>query len=396
MTEYNEEWVMSRKNRNHGLLPIQRVLEELGNPQDSYPTIHIAGTNGKGSVTNDLHEILMAHGYKVGMFTSPHLVAHRDRIRINNEWIPEDIFQKYLQDNLDAILREDLGMFEIDCVIAFLYFKEQKVDYALIECGLGGRLDSTNVIHHPSLEIVTTIAYDHMNILGDRLEQIAFEKAGIMQKDTACLIGHLPDKVLPVFARRAQRMQARLVKCPPYDDIGGRCLRFDGDTYALSSFALYQKQNAAIALEGAKLLGIHIHTDLTKRALENAHWAGRFEILAEDPLLIVDGAHNEEGMQALVASLAQLPRPLTVVFSALKDKPGTRMAKLLQANCDRLIITQFNNARADTLAGLSIENAESISAWQTAVDTARKETPSFGSVVITGSLYFVSLVRNSL
>lgn len=393
MTIYNEEWVMSRKNRNHGLLPIKHILASAGNPQDAIHTIHVAGTNGKGSVTNNLAEILMAHGYKVGMFTSPHLVSHRDRIRINGEWISEDVFHQYLMAHVDAIEQEDLGMFEIDCLIAFLWFKDQHVDYAVIECGLGGRLDNTNVITKPDLEIITTIAYDHMNILGSRLQQIAFEKAGIIQKNTTCVLGYLPEKVFPVFAYKAVRSHANLVHCPAFDDIGGQSLRFDHEIYTLSSLASYQKRNAALALESAKLLGINIHTDLTKQALHNASWAGRFEVMGKQPMTIVDGAHNEEGMRALIASFPCLPRPLTVVFSALKDKPGQAMAELLQANCDRLIITQFTNARADTVEGLSIPHAETISSWQEAVDTARRETNLDGSVVITGSLYFVSLVR---
>lgn len=393
MTDYNEEWVMSRKNRNHGLLPIKHILNSVGNPQDAIRTIHVAGTNGKGSVTNDLAEILMAHGHKVGMFTSPHLVDHRDRIRINREWITADVFHQYLMAHVDAIIEEDLGMFEIDCLIAFLWFKDQHVDYAVIECGLGGRLDNTNVIARPDLEIITTISYDHMNILGNRLQQIAFEKAGIIQENTSCVVGYLSKKVLPVITYQAARRHANLVKCPAFDDVGGQSLRFDQDIYTLSSFASYQKNNAALALESAKLLGINIHTDLTKKALQNAAWAGRFEVMGNEPMVVVDGAHNEEGMRALIASFTCLPRPLTVVFSALKDKPGQAMAELLLANCDRLIITQFANARADTLEDLSIPHAETILSWQAAVNTARKETNPAGSVVITGSLYFVSLAR---
>lgn len=393
MTQYNEEWVMSRKNRNHGLAPIKRVLAQLGNPQDAVKTVHIAGTNGKGSVTNDLKEILMAQGYQVGMFTSPHLVSHRDRIRINDVWITEDVFQKYLMANIDAIEKEDLGMFEIDCLIAFQWFKEQHVDYALIECGLGGRLDNTNVIAHPQLEIITTIAYDHQNILGKRLQQIAFEKAGIMMKNTTCAIGYLPREVLPVMYHRAVRQNVNLVHCPVLHDLGGQSFRFDNDVYELSSLAGYQKRNAALALESAKLLGINIHSDAAKKALYQAAWAGRFEIMRKHPLVIVDGAHNEEGMRALTASFAVLPRPVTTVFSALKDKPGTIMAELLKEKSDRLIITQFANDRADTVEGLMVEGCESIPVWKDAVDKALKETDPAGSIVITGSLYFVSLVR---
>jgi dihydrofolate synthase/folylpolyglutamate synthase len=393
MTVYNEEWVMSRTNRNHGLEPIKRILNELGNPQDAVRTIHIAGTNGKGSVTNDLKEILMAQGCKVGMFTSPHLVSHRDRIRINDQWISEEVFQKYLLDHIDAVNREDLGMFEIDCLIAFLWFKDQKVDYALIECGLGGRLDNTNVIKRPELEIVTTIAYDHMNILGNTLEKIAYEKAGIIMPNSVCVIGYLPSEVIPVFVQKAAEENASLIQCAKYEDLGGQSLRFDGDTYTLSSLASYQKINASIALEGARQLGIDIHSSAVKDALYNAHWAGRFEIVRRDPVVVLDGAHNEEGMRALIGSFGVLPRPLTVVFSALKDKPGQTMAGLLKANSDRLIVTQFVNKRADTVQGLTVEGCETISSWQQAVDTAILETDPKGSIVITGSLYFISLVR---
>lgn len=393
MTDYNEEWVMSRKNRNHGLGPIKRVLAKLGNPQDAVHTVHIAGTNGKGSVTNDLKEILMAHGYKVGMFTSPHLVSHRDRIRINDTWISEEVFHQYLMENIKDVEEEDLGMFEIDCLIAFAWFAEEKVDYALIECGLGGRLDNTNVIARPDLSIITTIAYDHMNILGNRLEQIAFEKAGIIQKNTTCLLGYLPSQVYPVIARRSDRIHAKMVCCPGYDDLGREELRFDHDTYRLSSLASYQKKNAAVALEAAELLGVNIHDPFTKDALYEAQWAGRFEIVQKDPLVILDGAHNEEGMKALIGSFAKLPRPITVVFSALKDKPGQTMAELLKENSNRLLVTQFTNPRADALAGLEVPGCETFASWQEAVKTACIETPSSGSVVITGSLYFVSLAR---
>jgi dihydrofolate synthase/folylpolyglutamate synthase len=164
----------------------------------------------------------------------------------------------------------------------------------------------------------------------------------------------------------------------------------------LSSLAEYQKYNAALALEGAKLLGIDIHTDLTKQALYNAHWAGRFEIVNRKPLIILDGAHNEEGMHALIASMQQLPHPITAVFSALKDKPGQAMAQMLKENCDRLIITQFAGTRADSLHHLMIDGSEAEMTWQDAIEKAKRETVPEGSIVITGSLYFISLARKYL
>ena len=165
------EWVMQRKNRYHGLSPLRKACEKIGNPQDDLKIVHIAGTNGKGSTTNYLKDILIANGYKTGTFTSPHLIDHRDRIRINDAWIPEDKFLYYLNRYMDLILEYDLGMFEIDEMICFAWMKEEKVDYLLLETGLGGRLDNTNIIEHPVLEIITTIGFDHMNVLGNRLDR---------------------------------------------------------------------------------------------------------------------------------------------------------------------------------------------------------------------------------
>ena len=196
----NEEWVMSRRNLNHGLSPLQSTLESIGNPQNTYRCIHVVGTNGKGSTCNYLKDILVSQGYKVGMFTSPHLMTHRDRIRINDSYISEDAFHAYLMKYYDVIVEKQLGMFEIDTLIAFQWFFDEKVDYAIIETGLGGRLDSTNLIARPELCIITSIGFDHMAFLGTRIEQIAYEKAGIIQSYTRCLIGHLSEKARKVIA----------------------------------------------------------------------------------------------------------------------------------------------------------------------------------------------------
>lgn len=393
MMEINEEWVMSRHNKNHGLKPIQTILNKAGNPQNKIRIIHVAGTNGKGSTCNYLKDILISQGFKVGMFTSPHLVNHRDRIRINDAWIPHDVFMKYLKQYYEDIVSLDLGMFEIDTLITYTWFYEEQVDYAIIECGLGGRLDSTNVIEKPVLSVITTIAKDHMQILGNRIEQIAFEKAGIIMPYGTCAVGMIDDKALPVIEKHAWRMHASVKKMPVYRNPGKGTFSFMHDTYALSSLAEYQKQNASLALWCGWLLGIDIHSDTVKHAVCQSMWAGRFEKISDHPDVYVDGAHNEEGIEALTLSARCLKHPLITVFSALKDKPGMKMAERLQEISDVLIVTSFHNARADTLEDLSPEGAIKEPSYEKAIEKALSLAEDKGTVLICGSLYFVSIVR---
>ncbi len=390
----DQYWVMARRNRVHGLDPIRNACRDAGNPQEHLKIIHVAGTNGKGSTVNYLRTILNEAGYKTGTFTSPHLSAHFDRIRIDNRWIEEDVFNSYLQRNMDAVEKYDLGMFEIDTLIAFEWFYDQKVDYAIIETGLGGRLDNTNIIEKPLLSLITTIGYDHMQILGDRLTQIAFEKAGIIKRGSTCLYGYLRPECVNVIRRRAERVHAAVHGIERYYDRGRNRMEFMGCEYEISG-AEYQKANASLAIAAASFLGIHTDTEQMKKAIAECGWPGRFEKIRENPDVILDGAHNEEGVRALVSSLKDLKKPLTVVFSALRDKPGKKMASILREHCDELIITAFENARADTTDDLKTDGAIVIDDWKKAVSEALKKSEN-GTVVITGSLYFISTVRSEL
>ncbi len=394
--EMNEEWVMNRRNRSHGLDPIRRALQSAGDPQDHLRTVHIAGTNGKGSTTNFLKDILVAQGYRVGTFTSPHLIAHRDRIRINDVWISEQEFADYLKKFKDVILTEDLGMFEIDTLIAFAWMKDQNVDYALMETGLGGRLDNTNVIRKPELEIITTIGFDHMAILGDRIQQIANEKAGIIMPYSRCVCGYLADNAKNIISRRAARVHAALSYVPAYRDFKDNSFGLFGDTYTLGSDASYQKKNASLALYAAKMLGINIHDERVKQAMQNSSWLGRFETVGTSPRVVLDGAHNEEGVRALAASMHVLPRPVVTVFSALRDKPGRQMGDILRAQSDHLIVTEFVNYRADTMTDLGDEEDEMYKDYRQALKRAYELAGVDGTVLITGSLYFISIVREYL
>lgn len=384
---------MRRRNLNHGLFPIRSVLKKINDPQDHIKVIHVAGTNGKGSTCNYLKDILVSQGYKVGMFTSPHLITHRDRIRINDTYISHDTFETYLLKHIQEIEDLHLGMFEIDTIIAFEWFRDEHVDYAIIECGLGGRLDNTNVIQKPELQIITSIGFDHMNLLGSRMEQIAFEKAGIIQPYTRCLIGEIPAKAEMIIRKYAYRNKAACIHMHAYHAVNENHFFFDKEIYQISTAALYQMHNASLALNAAQLLGIDIHLKRIHDAIANSFWLGRFETIREKPRMIIDGAHNEEGIRVLCESMKLLPHPLVCVFSALKDKQVHQMNAMLKRNCDQLIITSFENERADAMEDMQIEGAfmepDLASAIRKAEEIAGKE----GTIMITGSLYFISIVR---
>ncbi len=386
------EWVMQRKNRYHGLSPLKKACAKIGNPQDDLRIIHIAGTNGKGSTTNYLKDILIANGYKTGTFTSPHLIDHRDRIRINDVWISEEKFLEYLNRFMSLILEYDLGMFEIDELICFAWMNEEKVDYLLLETGLGGRLDNTNIIAHPVLEIITTIGFDHTNVLGNRLSQIAFEKAGIIKPYSRCAIGFLDEKAMPVIQKNAWRKHASIIPISTYRPLSNDTFEWQKERYKIQG-ASYQKRNACLALHAARLLCMDVKTEKIKEAVYTSKWLGRFEKVHDHPLVILDGAHNEEGILALIESMKNLPRPLTVLFSALKDKPARKMAVLLEKNCDQLIVTHFENQRSGDEKDFAVKNAKIIHDWQKAVNECLEQSQENVTIVITGSLYFISLVR---
>lgn len=390
---FDENWVMRRRNPNHGLEPIRQVLARHGNPQNDLKFIHVAGTNGKGSVCCYIRDVLMAHGYRTGMFTSPHLIHHFDRITIDGKWITKDEYQHILDACIDDIIELNLGMFEIALLIALLHFKKQKTDYVVLECGLGGRLDNTNVIPSPVISVITTIGSDHAALLGNRVQQVAFEKAGIIKEHVPVCVGLVSRKARGVIASLANRKHAPITFMKQVQVTGQNAFTYDHDVYELSSAAVYQKENALLALRVLKSIGIDIHDDATKQALHESSWKGRFEKVGTHPAIYLDGAHNKEGIEALVRNYSGLNRPVITVFSALKDKPGRWMASKLSQVSDELIITSINNGRFDSMDSLSIDGAVMVADENQAVDQAVKLAGENGTVVICGSLYFISDIR---
>jgi len=390
------EWVMSRHGHSHDPEEMKQILAEAGSPQNTFGTVHAAGTNGKGSFVNYLSDILISQGRKTGMFTSPHLISHLDRIRIDGKWIPGETFMLYLNRYYDLITEQNLSMFEIDVLIAFSWFRDEHVDIAVIECGLGGRYDSTNVLDQPELSVITTVGFDHMERLGDTLGKIAWQKAGIIRDDSRVLAGNIPDEAMAVIEQEAENHHARLYR--PLDYLPGEnnSIILSGETLEISSDALYQRENAVLALTAAALLDIDITAPEVRKALKNSMWKGRFETVSTHPRVILDGAHNTHGVEALTKSLKTMKRPLVCVFAALRDKRGTMMAEMLDAVCDRLIVTEFDMYRADRAQTYLVDGAQLITDWKEAIARAKEYAGKDGTVIITGSLYFISIVREYL
>lgn len=305
-----------------GLARVTRLLDTLGNPQDTIPTVHIAGTNGKGSVTAMLSSVLKSAGYHVGTFTSPHLIHVRERMAINgNPILPDDfVFEaNALKSHLESLEwpREDWPTyFEYLNVMAYQYFKRKGLDIIVVETGLGGRLDSTNVVKHPNLTVITSIGMDHMAHLGDTLGKIAAEKAGIIKHGSPLVLGYnLPEEARTVIVNRVAEVDTPMVEATA-DELhvdpaskpskGLRVLnQTTGQTYRLSLLGPYQKNNLAVVLscvQQLRLQGFAVDEQAVQDGLSHTYWPVRFQYF-EKQNLVLDGSHNPDGFATLEESL---------------------------------------------------------------------------------------------
>jgi dihydrofolate synthase/folylpolyglutamate synthase len=340
-----------------GLERIETLLEALGNPERRYTLTQVGGTNGKGSVAAMIASMLRADGRRVGLYTSPHLVSFRERIRVDGEAIAEDD----VADGFDAIAtlvaRLDATMFEATTALALDHFAREAVDVAVLEVGLGGRLDATTV-GAPAVTALARIDLDHQEVLGSTLAAIAAEKAAIIRSGVAVSSAQAPEAASVLLARAAAvgvpllmegrelsvRVRAR-DRAGQVIDCAGPGWRLDG--LRLPLLGVYQPSNALVALAAARALGV---SDAAAReGLARARWPGRFEILrAHDRTVVLDGAHNPAGAQALAASLAEWfgDTPVTLIFGALRDKDARGMLQALAPRARRLILTASTSPRA--------------------------------------------------
>ena len=286
----------------------------LENPQYKFKSIHVGGTNGKGSTSHILSSVLQEAGYKVGLYTSPHLKNFTERIRINGEEVSQPFVVDFISKHKNFLESKQLSFFEMTVGMAFEYFATQRVDIAIIEVGLGGRLDSTNIIN-PEVSVITNIGYDHTQFLGDTLKEIAFEKAGIIKNNTPVVIGEDQDEVMDVFLKKASEMNADIY--------------WSSDKkheYVTDLLGSYQKKNIKTALQtlevlkGFTILETHIREGLL-HVIKNTNFKGRWQILKEIPKVICDTAHNKEGLQIVLDQLAnQSFKNLHIVLGVVNDK----------------------------------------------------------------------------
>ena len=290
-----------------GLGRMRKFARLLGNPQEKYRTIHVAGTNGKGSVSSMLASCLMAKGCRTGLYTSPHLVDFRERMKVDGQLPPKEWVQDFLQTHWETFDRLDLSFFEITTGMAFKWFEEQKCDVAVVEVGLGGRLDSTNIIT-PELSIITSIGLDHCAYLGDTLQDIAAEKAGIFKAGIPAVIGEVLPETLRVFLEKAKGplyfAENNKTPLPDGMDLRGAC----------------QKKNFATVLTALEVLGIEPDMEAIKHTAQRTGLRGRWEILRDNPLIICDIGHNAAALGPNFAQLESLGRPLTIIYAVMADK----------------------------------------------------------------------------
>lgn len=384
-----------------GLDHFKKAMESVGNPQLKLKCVHIAGTNGKGSTTNYLRSMFQQAGYRVGSFTSPHLEVHNDRIRIQDVFISDEDLLKYGNQFYALIEAYTLSMFEIDMLIAVHYFLENNVDLVFFEVGLGGRLDATNIID-PLVSVITTIGYDHMEYLGNTLEEIAAEKAGIIKYQKPVFTAEPKENCLAVFKQKAKEMETSCVLIDEPQNIHHTPqLEFDtlGCHVKLNTSADYQVRNAALALRVAFHLNEHGYPITTEAMLKGCYetqWKGRFEWVSQEPIVIIDGAHNTHGIEALLLSVQALPSPRIAIFSALEDKDTDAMLEALLKAFDQVIVTHFDFYRASSIENLA--KAYPVLKIEDPKEAILKglELSKKGSLVITGSLYFISQVRQSI
>lgn len=349
-----------------------KLCAYLDNPQEKFKTIHIAGTNGKGSTSHFLAAILQTAGYTTGLYTSPHIKDFRERIKINGALCSEQFVVDFIEKIKPAIEEIQPSFFEITVAMAFEFFAQQKVDIAVIETGLGGRLDSTNIIH-PELSIITNISWDHMDILGDTLELIAGEKAGIIKPNTPVVIGASIPETKPVFLEKAAKENAPISfaqdhwkiistrATPQYLVLEVEHIDNQKSAYfKLDLTGIYQQENFVTVLESCEQLakiGWNISLETIQKAASNVkkltHLHGRWDVLDYNPYLIADVGHNKDGMLEIVRSLQNSQyQQLYIICGFVKDKDVTAALQILPEDA-KYIYTQAHIPRALPVADLA-------------------------------------------
>ncbi len=386
-----------------GLERIRELCRRLGDPQKDLKFVHVAGTNGKGSTCAMLTSMLMENGRRVGTFTSPYIFSFRERMAVNGEMIPEETLADIcaiVRPHADA-MEDPPTEFELITALAFVYFKREKCDVVVLEAGLGGRLDSTNVIESSLVSVITGIALDHTEFLGDTTEKIAREKAGIIKRDGLAVVGRVDGSARAAIGEVAEKMNGD-IRDVDYGCLDRIRVSLSGCTFDFADLkelyiplvGAYQPSNAAVAITVGRILGV---SDGNIRAgLAKVSWRGRFEVLSKEPTVIFDGGHNKDGAEAVASTLSSLGIDKVVLLSAvMADKEYGEMIKILTP----FVRAVYTVAPEDNPRALSAEkyaaawDVESIPSrsvgegYERALHRAKEEKLP---LLITGSLYLYS------
>ena len=408
-----------------GLERMSRLMEHLGNPQESMRVIHVAGTNGKGSVCRYLYSVLRENGYKTGLYTSPFLERFTERIEYDGSEISKEDLVRYTERALagvEAMLAEGMESpteFELVTAIAFLYYSEQDIDFLILEVGLGGAGDSTNMVSSPVASVITSISFDHMEYLGDTLEKIAGEKAGIIKPGVPVIFHVEDDAAAQVIRRTADEKGCRRYEV---SDHAYRVLEKTVDGYTfdaeiegtqyhrlfISMIGMHQVQNAVCALTVLEVLRKEHQIDLERdniySGFRKAKQAGRFEILRKEPYVILDGAHNEAGAEALRTVITQhfTGRRILMVTGMLADKKIDKLLDHFEMITDQFIATEPDNPRKLSASELCVyiekrgKNCIAIADPAEACRYAGSLSSAYDVIICAGSLYLIGNIRGLL
>jgi len=404
-----------------GLDNVKTILTSFDNPHQKFPSLLVAGSNGKGSVCAMLTQILSLHNFCVGLYTSPHLVKVEERIRIGRESISPQDFSKELtalREKIEELIAKKKLLspptyFELLTCLAFIFFEKQKVDMAILEVGMGGRLDATNVVV-PVVSVITTVSKEHQKFLGYTLSQIASEKAGIIKSGVPLVCGVNKGEAQEAIRKKARELAAPFFRV--FDE--KHCFRSEKNEsrysftyqsgrkkyfFSPSLQGKHQGKNAAVVIVAAELLSKN-WKELEKgkiiKGIEETQWEGRLEILSRHPLIILDGAHNEEGAKALENYIREsLPTPLTLVVAFMRDKEIGKIANILFPLAEKIILTRFPYFKAASPEDIKVKtlNFEDRIVLEPdvkmAIKMALSSTDPRGCVLISGSLYLIGEVK---
>ena len=398
------------------LKDMQIFAKILGNPQKGFKSIHVTGTNGKGSVVRYLSEMYLSLGLKVGSFTSPFIEKFNERIQYNLHFIDDADLLKYANliiskyDEFYSLTNTYPSFFEFITLIAFLYFNDLKVDIAIIEVGIGGLLDSTNIIT-PIASVISNVAYDHMNILGDTLPLILKQKLGIVKKDVPLITGIKDLELLNIVNDYCEKLNAgvytplfKAIEIEKCDLTGSRFTLGEYGKMEIKMKGYHQIENVAVAFETMmvtlpKLNLYHVDLNILKKALANTFWLGRFEVVSLNPLLVIDGGHNVDAINRITEFVKNLPyKTKRCIFACSDNKEKEKMLDLLKTTFDEIYITEFSYKRhTDALTlyqNFDFPNKKLFLNLDDAIALVKKNPLEFN--IFIGSLYFVSEIRPKL